>query len=96
MTASMALYFLLMLSKSVPLPYQPSAHLNVGGPGALTRQRILPEPKDKWIPEPQIGERRDAKRVRGWVWPGDAWHRREGGGVPRTRGGDGKTKKWHK
>lgn len=96
MTASMALYFLLMLSKSVPLPCQPSAHLNVGGPGALTRQRILPEPKDKWIPEPQIGERRDAKRVRGWVWPGDAWHRREGGGVPRTRAGEVKAKKWHK
>ncbi|KAJ5390154.1 uncharacterized protein N7496_001222 [Penicillium cataractarum] len=96
MTASMALYFLLMLSKSVPLPYQPSAHLNVGGPGALTRQRILAEPKDQWIPEPQIGEKRDAKRVRGWVWPGDAWHRREGGGAARTRAGDGKTKKWHK
>ena len=96
MTASMALYFLLMLSKSVPLPHQPSAHLNVGGPGALTRQRILPEPKDKWIPEPQIGERRDAKRVRGWVWPTDAWHRREGGGAPRTRAANGQTKKWHK
>lgn len=90
MTASLALYFLLMLSKSVPLPFQPSAHLNVGGPGALTRQRILPEAKDKWIPEPQIGERRDAKRVRGWVWPQDAWHRREGGGVPRSRHSDGK------
>jgi hypothetical protein len=90
MTASLALYFLLMLSKSVPLPFQPSAHLNVGGPGALTRQRILPEAKDKWIPEPQIGERRDAKRVRGWVWPQDAWHRREGGGVPRSRNADGK------
>ncbi|KAJ5132412.1 hypothetical protein N7448_006570 [Penicillium atrosanguineum] len=90
MTASLALYFLLMLSKSVPLPFQPSAHLNVGGPGALTRQRILPEAKDKWIPEPQIGERRDAKRVRGWVWPQDAWHRREGGGVPRSRNSDGK------
>ncbi|KAJ5130436.1 uncharacterized protein N7515_006475 [Penicillium bovifimosum] len=79
MTAGLALYFLLLLSKAVPLPDQPSAHLNVGGPGALTRQRILSEPKDKWIPEPQIGERRDAKRVRGWVWPQDAWHRREGG-----------------
>ena len=90
MTASLALYFLLMLSKSVPLPSQPSAHLNVGGPGALTRQRILPEAKDKWIPEPQIGERRDAKRVRGWVWPQDAWHRREGGGVHRSRNSDGK------
>ncbi|KAJ5174382.1 uncharacterized protein N7482_000259 [Penicillium canariense] len=96
MTASLALYFLLMLSKSVPLPDQPSAHLNVGGPGALTRQRILPEPKDKWIPEPQIGERRDAKRVRGWVWPGDAWHRREGGGAARARAVESKSKKWHK
>ncbi|RAL15512.1 uncharacterized protein BO97DRAFT_214222 [Aspergillus homomorphus CBS 101889] len=98
MTASLALYFLLMLSKSVPLPSQPSAHLNVGGPGTLTRQRVLPEAKDKWIPEPQIGERRDAKRVRGWVWPQDAWHRREGGGVPRSRAMtvEPKTKKWHK
>lgn len=108
-TASLALYFLLMLSKSVPLPSQPSAHLNVGGPGALTRQHVLPEGKDKWIPEPQIGERRDAKRVRGWVWPQDAWHRREGGGVPRSRvninscnnaiavaGGIKMRKKWHK
>ncbi|CAI7665776.1 unnamed protein product [Penicillium bialowiezense] len=77
MTASLAL--------AVPLPYQPPAHLNVGGPGVLTRQRILSEPKDKWIPEPQIGERRDAKRVRGWVWPMDPWHRREGGGAPRLK-----------
>lgn len=92
MTASLALYFLLMLSKSVPLPDQPSAQLNVGGPGALTRQHILPEPKDKWIPEPQIGERRDAKRVRGWVWPQDAWHRREGGVAPRSRNADGRKK----
>ncbi|KAL2222830.1 hypothetical protein M432DRAFT_23451 [Thermoascus aurantiacus ATCC 26904] len=98
MTASLALYFLLMLSKSVPLPNQPSSHLNVGGPGALTRQRVLPEGKDKWIPEPQIGERREAKRVRGWVWPQDAWHRREGGGAPRSKamGGEVKVKKWHK
>ncbi|KXG46947.1 uncharacterized protein PGRI_036930 [Penicillium griseofulvum] len=93
MTAGLGLYFLLMLSKSVPLPHQPSAHLNVGGPGAMTRQRIL-EGKDKWIPEPQIGEKRDAKRVRGWVWPLDPWHRREGG-ASRAKPGT-KTKKWHK
>ncbi|KAJ5287978.1 hypothetical protein N7478_003664 [Penicillium angulare] len=95
MTASMALYFVLMLAKSVPLPNQPPAHLNVGGPGALTRQRILQQPKDKWIPEPQIGERRDAKRVRGWVWPQDAWHRREGGGrvAGSTKNADIKAKK---
>ncbi|KAF9889948.1 hypothetical protein FE257_006822 [Aspergillus nanangensis] len=98
MTASLGLYFLLMLSKSVPLPSQPSSHLNVGGPGAMTRQRVLPEGKDKWIPAPQIGERRDAKRVRGWVWPQDAWHRREGGGA-RSRNAavvESRPKKWHK
>jgi hypothetical protein len=78
MTAALALYFLLMLSKAVPLPSQPSGHLNVGGLGALSRQRILPDPKDKWMPEPQTGEKREAKRVRGWIWPQDAWHRREG------------------
>lgn len=97
MTASMALYFLLMLSKSVPLPDQPSGHLNVGGPGALTRQRVLPEGRDKWIPEPQLSERRDAKRSRGWVWPQDAWHRREGGSArAKASTAEGKTKKWHK
>ncbi|KAF7589456.1 hypothetical protein BBP40_004254 [Aspergillus hancockii] len=98
MTTSLALYFLVMLSKSVPLPSQPSSHLNVGGPGALTRQRTLPEGKDKWIPEPQIGEKRDAKRVRGWIWPQDAWHRREGGGAPRSRATvvESKPKRWHK
>ncbi|OQE46274.1 hypothetical protein PENCOP_c001G03315 [Penicillium coprophilum] len=93
MTAGLGLYFLLMLSKSVPLPHQPSAHLNVGGPGAMTRQRILAEAKDKWIPEPQIGERRDAKRVRGWVWPLDPWHRREGGA---SRAKAGAKNRWHK
>ncbi|KAL1968358.1 hypothetical protein VTN77DRAFT_1887 [Rasamsonia byssochlamydoides] len=92
MTATLGLYFLLMLSKAVPLPSQPSGHLNVGGPGALTRQRILPEAKDKWIPEPQMSEKRVAKRVRGWVWPQDAWHRKEGS---RPKGG-AKSKKWHK
>ncbi|KAK2878226.1 hypothetical protein FQN49_001053 [Arthroderma sp. PD_2] len=96
-SATMALYYLLMLSKSVPLPTQPSWHLNVGGPGALTRQRTLPEGKDKWIPEPQQRERREAKRIRGWVWPHDAWHRREGGGSSRTRAAKiAAAKRWHK
>ncbi|KAI1624867.1 hypothetical protein EDD37DRAFT_657336 [Exophiala viscosa] len=34
--------------------------------------------KDKWIPEPQMGEKREARTVRGWVWPSDPWHKREG------------------
>lgn len=46
--------------------------------------------KDKWIPEPQMGEKREAKTVRGWVWPSDPWHKREGERGERgcgTRGG---------
>lgn len=96
MTASLALYYLLLLSKSTPLPNQPSGFMDVGGPGALTRQRTwaandVPEEdlgkegKDKWIPEPNLGEKRDAKRVRGWVWPSDPWSRREGGAAAKRR-----------
>lgn len=106
LTTTLALYFLLMLSKDTPLPSQPSPHINVGGPGALTRQKVLPEGRDKWIPKVHAGETRDAKRVRGWVWPEDPWHRREGGGVSsRGRGravndsngeGDVRLKRWHK
>jgi hypothetical protein len=96
LTVSLALYYLLMLAKATPLPGQASGFMDVGGPGAMTRQRVLPtdvqdperkvDGRDKWIPEPQVGEKRDAKRVRGWVWPADPWHKREGMGVGR-RGG---------
>ena len=91
LTVTLALYYLLMLAKSIPLPGQPGSFMDVGGPGALTRQRTWSgmdladsergkEGKDKWIPEPQMGEKRDAKRIRGWVWPSDPWHKREGNG----------------
>lgn len=35
--------------------------------------------RDAWIPSPNKMEKRDATRVRGWVWPGDRWSRREAG-----------------
>lgn len=93
-TAPLALYYLLMLAKSTPLPGQPGSFMDVGGPGALTRQKTWDgrdlddadrgkDGKDKWIPEPQVGEKRDAKTARGWVWPSDPWHKREGGGSGR-------------
>lgn len=101
MTVTLALYYLLMLAKATPLPGQPASFMDVGGPGALTRQRVwdggngpsrIPldededdedeelgkDGKDKWIPEPQMGEKREAKTVRGWVLPSDPWHKREG------------------
>ncbi|KAK5940003.1 hypothetical protein PMZ80_007421 [Knufia obscura] len=105
MTAGLALYFLLMLAKKVALPGEWGSFMDVGGLGAMTRQRVLPsnddlkndalphnedgdikdeeerkpDGRDKWMPEPQVGEKRDAKTARGWVWPSDPWHKREGG-----------------
>ncbi|EXJ75195.1 uncharacterized protein A1O5_01891 [Cladophialophora psammophila CBS 110553] len=46
--------------------------------------------KDKWIPEPQMGEKREARTVRGWVWPCDPWHKREGERGERGSGRGGK------
>ena len=92
LTVTLALYYLLMLAKSSPLPGQPASFMDVGGPGALTRSRIWSgmdvvegergkDGKDKWLPEPQTGEKREAKRTRGWIWPKDPWHKREGNGA---------------
>lgn len=99
MTVTLALYYLLMLAKSTPLPGQPASFMDVGGSGALSRSRVWDDGndggilctdedgdaedlgkdgKDKWIPEPQMGEKREARTVRGWVWPSDPWHKREG------------------
>jgi hypothetical protein len=91
MTVNLALWYLLMLGKYQPLENQPGCHLDVGGPGALTRQRFLPEGKDPWIPEPHNGEKREAKRVRGWVFPSEPWNKREGGA-----GRQGNRKTWNK
>jgi hypothetical protein len=99
MTVTLALYYLLMLAKSTPLPGQPASFMDVGGSGALSRSKVWDggngantlcidedgdveesgkDGKDKWIPEPQMGEKREARTVRGWVWPSDPWHKREG------------------
>ncbi|KIV93999.1 hypothetical protein PV10_05164 [Exophiala mesophila] len=110
MTVTLALYYLLMLAKSTPLPGQPSSFMDVGGSGAMTRSRVWPgrtsvidlsldedgdveelgkDGKDKWIPEPQMGEKREARTVRGWVWPSDPWHKREGERGERAAGARG-------
>ncbi|EXJ94512.1 hypothetical protein A1O1_02908 [Capronia coronata CBS 617.96] len=110
MTVNLALYYLLMLAKATPLPGQPASFMDVGGPGAMTRQRVWDggngesivtidddgdieelgkDGKDKWIPEPQMGEKREARTVRGWVWPSDPWHKREGERGERGSGARG-------
>jgi hypothetical protein len=80
LTACVALWYLHMLAKEVPLPGQPGWKMDVGGPAACTRQKCLPQ-KDAWMPEPQLAEKREAKRSRGYVFCTDPLHRRE---LPRT------------
>ncbi len=77
MTAMMALFYLHLLAKDVPLPNEPSFASTIGAPAEGTRRKHLP--KDTWIPEPQVAEKREAKRSRGWVWPDEAVGRKEMG-----------------
>ncbi|KAI9864404.1 MAG: hypothetical protein M1824_005107 [Vezdaea acicularis] len=77
LTAGLALWYLHMLAKEEPLLGQPGWKLAVGGPAARTRANVLEDGKDDWIPEPQLAEKRLAKRGRGWVFPSDPLHRRE-------------------
>ncbi|PNY25765.1 Uncharacterized protein TCAP_04305 [Tolypocladium capitatum] len=47
----------------------------IGAPADGTRRKA--RPRDSWMPQPQLAEKREAKRNRGWVWPEDAIGRKE-------------------
>lgn len=67
-----------MMAKNTPLPGQCGWKVEVGPPSAMTRMKVLEE-KDEWIPNPQSGEKRNAKLARGWVMPGDPWNKKKEG-----------------
>ena len=75
MTALLALWYLHMLARDDTLPGQVGWKSEIGAPAEGTRRKCLP--KDEWIPEPQLAEKREAKRVRGWVWPEESVGRKE-------------------
>jgi hypothetical protein len=75
MTALLALWYLHMLARDEPLQGQVGWKAEIGAPAEGTRRKTLP--KDEWIPEPQLAEKREAKRARGWVWPEEAVGRKE-------------------
>jgi len=75
MTALLALFYLHMLARDVPLPGQVAWKTEIGAPAEGTRRKCLP--KDEWMPEPQLAEKREAKRCRGWVWPEEGVGRKE-------------------
>lgn len=75
MTALLALFYLHMLARKDPLPGQPAAYSEIGAPAVGSRRSCLP--RDAWIPQPQLAEKRAAKRARGWVWPEEPVGRKE-------------------
>lgn len=76
MTACLALWGLCMLAGDEPLPQGHAAwRAEIGAPAEGTRRKALP--RDSWMPQPQLAEKRESKRSRGWVWPEDPVGRKE-------------------
>ncbi|KAI2602377.1 hypothetical protein GGR54DRAFT_624431 [Hypoxylon sp. NC1633] len=47
----------------------------IGAPAEGTRRKALA--RDDWMPQPQLAEKRESKRARGWVFPEDPVGRKE-------------------
>ncbi|KXL46696.1 hypothetical protein M433DRAFT_153485 [Acidomyces richmondensis BFW] len=78
MTADLALWWLHTLaSRDEPFPGQYHWRMDVGAPSARTRQ--FHRPRDDWMPKPNLSEKREAKRIRGWVFPDEPLSKRECG-----------------
>jgi len=75
MTACLALWGLCMLAYDEPAQGHVHWRAEIGAPAEGTRRKALP--RDNWMPQPQLAEKREAKRSRGWVWPEDAIGRKE-------------------
>ena len=77
LTACLALWGLCMLADDEPLVGHAPWRSEIGAPAEGTRRKALP--RDDWMPQPQLAEKREAKRARGWVWPEDPVGRKEMG-----------------
>jgi hypothetical protein len=77
LTACLALWGLCQLASDHTPPGHVYWKAEIGAPADGTRRKA--KPRDNWIPKPQLAEKREAKRSRGWVWPEDAIGRKEMG-----------------
>ncbi|SPO04013.1 related to sialidase [Cephalotrichum gorgonifer] len=79
MPACLALWGLCMLASDDVHTMAPGAYptwkSDIGAPAEGTRRKAMP--RDDWMPKPQLAEKREAKRARGWVMPEDAVGRKE-------------------
>ncbi|KAK5635343.1 hypothetical protein RRF57_011055 [Xylaria bambusicola] len=75
LTACLALWGLCMLAGDEPTPGHAPWKAEIGAPAEGTRRKALA--RDDWMPQPQLAEKREAKRARGWVLPEDPVGRKE-------------------
>lgn len=77
-TACLALWGLCQVAgDNVDATGQAHYRSDIGAPEDATRRKA--RAKDSWIPQPQLAEKREAKRSRGWVWPEDPIAKKEVG-----------------
>lgn len=78
LTACLALWGLCQIAgDDAGVTRQACYKADIGAPAEGTRRKT--RPRDSWIPMPQLAEKREAKRSRGWVWPEDAIGKKEMG-----------------
>ncbi|KAH6968846.1 hypothetical protein DER45DRAFT_31122 [Fusarium avenaceum] len=75
LTACLALWGLCQLASDDTPAGNAHWRSEIGAPAEGTRRKA--QPRDSWMPQPQLAEKREAKRSRGWVWPEDAIGRKE-------------------
>lgn len=75
LTACLALWGLCMLASDESAMGHAHWKADIGAPAEGTRRKALP--RDDWMPQPQLAEKREAKRARGWVLPEDVVSRKE-------------------
>lgn len=78
LTACLALWGLCQIAgDDAGVARQATYKADIGAPAEGTRRKA--RARDSWIPQPQLAEKREAKRSRGWVWPEDAIGKKEMG-----------------
>ena len=98
LTACLALWYLHMLAGDAPLEGQCGYKIDVGplylppgsGKEKLSRAHVRKpglEGRDPWMQRVQEGEKRTARRARGWVWPEDVFSNKERQVVKGIHGG---------
>ncbi|KAI4593894.1 hypothetical protein KJ359_008937 [Pestalotiopsis sp. 9143b] len=75
LTACLALFGLCQLAADEAAPGHAGWKSEIGAPAEGTRRKALA--RDDWMPQPQLAEKREAKRSRGWVLPEDPVGRKE-------------------